>query len=84
MRLVRLDRMGALYDVPLPVDLPVGTACQIPFTIADNPDNDRVQTTTLHLGLVNFVSPDRLTLRLNRQSLADEPTRITSARRIDP
>lgn len=72
------------YDVPLPLDLPVGSACQIPFTIADDPDNDRVQTIALRLGLANFVSADRLALRLNGQPLADEPTRCTSVRRIDP
>ncbi len=69
------DEMG--YYAALPIEIPSADAKQrysIPFFIADDIEgsSDRIRQIQLKLNIYNLVSADRLTLRLNGNSLEQE------------
>ena len=72
---------GFDYGAHLPGEIPkAGEACEIPFTVADDPANPRISRMMLKLDVTNLLTPDRLEIRLNGESLASERLR----RRIRP
>jgi hypothetical protein len=56
------------YQAHLPVEIANADPekrYKIPFTVADNPANDRIQHTLLKLNITNLVTPDHLEVLLN-------------------
>lgn len=75
------------YDAPLPMEIPLpepGKFRQIPFSIADDPDNDRIRSIRLRMGISNLVSADRLDIRLNGARLDVGACRRSPIRSRDP
>ena len=71
-------KMG--YDADLPIEIPEANPAKryvVPFTIADDVANagNRIRQITLRLKIRNLVSADRLSIRLNGQSLENETCR---------
>ena len=78
---------GHDYEAFLPVEIPsadAGIQYQIPFSIADDTQNDRVQSIRLRLGVSNLVTADTFEVLLNGQSLADERCTRSVIRSRDP
>jgi hypothetical protein len=77
------------YQAVLPLRMPgrdAGKRTSIPFSISDDIQGqaERIRQVVLKLYVDNLVTADRLTLRLNGQSLAQEICRRDYANRIDP
>ncbi len=75
------------YGAFLPLEIPSPDPekhRQIPFSIADDPANDRIQSIRLRIGVSNLVSADRLEVRLNGAPLATESCRRAPIRFRDP
>lgn len=78
---------GHDYEAFLPLDIQSADPAkryQIPFSIADDAQNDRVRSIRLRVGVSNLVSADRLEILLNGQSLAAERCMRTYIRSLDP
>ncbi len=78
---------GHDYEAFLPVEIPTAdrdTRYQIPFSIADDTQNERVQSIRLRLGVTNLVSADKFDVRLNGQSVAEERCTREVIRSRDP
>ena len=78
---------GHDYEAFLPVEIPSADAArryQILFSIADDTQNDRIQSIRLRLGVTNLVTADTFEVRLNGQSLAEERCTRTTIRSRDP
>ncbi|MCZ6679904.1 MAG: hypothetical protein O7E52_21940 [Candidatus Poribacteria bacterium] len=78
---------GHDYEAFLPLEIPAADASQrhrIPFTIADDTENDNLHSVQLCIGISNLVTADRLELRLNGKSLENETCRRTCIRPNDP
>ena len=78
---------GHDYDAFLPVEILAANPevrYQIPFSIADAPQNDRVQSVRLRIGVTNLVTADTFEVRLNGQSLTEEWCTRTIIRSRDP
>ena len=75
------------YEAFLPIEIDsadAGKSYQIPFTIADEPQNDQICSLQLQIGVSNLVTADSLEVLLNGESLAGEVCKHTAARSIDP
>ena len=80
---------AAEYDygafLPLEIASPdPGRYSQIPFAIADDPENDRIRRIRLRIGISNLVSADRLEIRLNGDRLDNGSCRRSPIRSRDP
>ncbi len=78
---------GHDYEAFLPVEIPSADASkryQIPFSIADDTENDRVQAIQLRLIVSNLVTADTFEILLNGKSLAGENCKRSTIRTIDP
>ena len=78
---------GHDYEAFLPIDIPSADASkcyQIPFSIADDTQNNPVSSLQLRIGISNLVRADKLEVLLNGKSLAAEVCKHTPARSIDP
>ena len=80
---------AAEYDygafLPLEIASPdPGRYSQIPFAIADDPENDRIRRIRLRIGISNLVSADRLEIRLNGARLDNGSCRRSPIRSRDP
>ena len=78
---------GHDYEAFLPVEIPSANAAaryQIPFSIADDTQNGRIQSVRLRLGVSNLVTADTFEVRLNGESLADERCTRSVIRSRDP
>jgi len=68
------------YPAYLPVEIPAADPeqrYQIPFTMADSPDNDRIQHIHLKLNITNLVTADHLEVTLNGVLLSPDTCRHT-------
>ena len=75
------------YEAYLPLPLPAEDArkrFQLPFYIADDLENPQVRRVTLKLGISDLLGADKLDVRLNGSSLADETCTRSPLRRVDP
>ena len=77
------------YDYPadLPLEIPgaePGHVYEIPFSIADDPTNDHVQSILLRIAVSNLVSRDQLEVTLNGNPLQPGTRRRSSIRSRDP
>ena len=77
------------YDYPanLPLEIPgaePGRFFEIPFSIADDPTNDRVQSILLRIAVSNLVSRDQLEITLNGNPLQPGTCRRSSIRSRTP
>ncbi len=71
--------------LPLPLaQADAGKRFQLPFYIADDLSNPKVQQVTLRIGITDLLGADKLDIRLNGASLADEVSTRISLHRIDP
>jgi hypothetical protein len=80
---------SAGYDAPLPVRFTpsdVGNPHRFSFYIADRIQeaSDRIQRITLRMKFHDIVSADKITLKLNGESLAGEPCRRTFGETVAP
>ncbi len=78
---------GHDYEAFLPIEIPTADGdarYQIPFSIADDTQNDRIQSVRLRLGVTNLVSADKFEVVLNGQSLAEERCIRSVIRSRDP
>ena len=63
------------YEAPLPLEMPSADPAkryQLPFSIADDIQNDRVQSIQLKIYITNLMAVHQLEMFLNGQSLAEE------------
>jgi hypothetical protein len=75
------------YGADLPLSIPSADPAgrrEIPFAIADDPENNRVQRIRLRIGVSNLVTADGLEVLLNGESLGSDPCRRTPIRSRDP
>ena len=75
------------YPAFLPLEIPssdTGRVHQIPFSIADDCESDRVRSIKLRINITDLVTADRLEILLNGRSLASEPCRRTFNSRRTP
>ncbi len=75
------------YGASLPLEIPSPDPekfRQIPFSIADDPENDRIRSIRLRIGINNLVSADRLEIRLNDTRLDTGSCRRAPIRSRDP
>lgn len=74
------------YETFLPLEIPSHPVkgYQIPFSIADDPHNDRIHHVQLRMNVANVVSADTLEVFLNGRSLAGETCTRTLDGRIAP
>jgi hypothetical protein len=71
--------------LPLPLTQEeAGKRFQLPFYIADDPTNPRVQTVTLRLAISDLVGADKLDIRLNGAALDDESCTRSGILSIEP
>jgi hypothetical protein len=71
--------------LPLPLTQEeAGKRFQLPFYIADDPTNARVQTVTLRLAITDVLAADRLDIRLNGAALDDEVCTRSGILSIEP
>lgn len=78
---------GHDYEAFLPVEISSADAearYRIPFSIADDTRNDRVQSVRLRLGVTNLVTADTFEVFLNGESLAGERCTRSIIRSRDP
>ena len=79
---------GVGYETPLPLEITssdTDTRHGIPFYVADDFEaaSDRIRQVHLKINVTGLVSADRLTIRLNGESLANEPLRRDFGSRIN-
>ena len=75
------------YGASLPLEIPSPDPekfRQIPFSIADDPENERIRSIRLRIGVSNLVSADRLEVRLNGARLDTGSCRRAPIRSRDP
>ena len=75
------------YGASLPLEMPLpepGKFRRMPFSIADDPENDRIRRVRLRMGISNLVSADRLEIRLNGARLDVGSCRRSPIRSRDP
>lgn len=75
------------YEAFLPLKIPAAdsnTRYQIPFSVADDPQNNRLHHVRLRIGVSNLVTADRFEVLLNGTSLTSEICRRTFIRSLDP
>ena len=75
------------YEAALPLEIPSADpekCYQLPFSIADDIQNDRVQSVQLKINITNLMAVHQLEIFLNGESLAQELCRRTFPKRPDP
>ena len=78
---------GHDYPAVLPLSIPQADPDErygIPFTIADDPHDERVRRVVLRLGVTNLVSADQLEARLNGTPLSGEGCKRRGIHSVDP
>jgi len=80
---------GNEHDIDAYLPLPLtqeeaGKRFELPFFIADDPTNPRVQTVTLRLAITDLVGADKLDIRLNGAALDTEACTRSGILSIEP